>query len=97
MRKNQNFIKNYQNTTSNTDLPHITHPKIREVWAADFRDLVMHHLVYNAISEKFYKRFIRDNYACIPSRGTHDGMHRARLITNEWTRPAYFLNAGFGD
>ncbi len=75
----------------------ITHPKIREVWAADFRDRVVHHLVYNAISEKFYKRFIRDNYACIPGRGTHDGMRRvsqfARSITNEWTQPAYFLKA----
>lgn len=75
----------------------ITHPKIREVWAADFRDRVVHHLVYNAISEKFYKRFIRDNYACIPGRGTHDGLRRvsqfSRSITNEWTRPAYFLKA----
>lgn len=75
----------------------ITHPKIREVWAADFRDRVVHHLVYNTVSEKFYKRFIRDNYACIPGRGTHDGMRRisqfARSITNEWTRPAYFMKA----
>lgn len=75
----------------------ITHPKIREVWAADFRDRVVHHLVYNTVSEKFYKRFIRDNYACIPGRGTHDGMRRisqfARSITNEWTQPAYFMKA----
>ncbi len=75
----------------------ITYPKIREVWAADFRDRVVHHLIYNVISERFYKFFIRDNYACIPGRGTHDGMRRvsgfARSITNEWTRPAYFMKA----
>jgi len=75
----------------------ITHPKIREVWAADFRDRVVHHVIYNAISERFHKRFIRDNYACIPGRGTHDGLRRvlsfARSITNEWTRPAYYLKA----
>lgn len=75
----------------------ITYPKIREVWAADFRDRVVHHVVYNAISERFHKRFIRDNYACIPTRGTHDGMRRisafARSITNEWTSPAYFMKA----
>ena len=75
----------------------ITHPKIREVWAADFRDRVVHHLIYNMISHRFHKRFIRDNYACIPGRGTHDGMHRvskfARSITHQWTKPAYFMKA----
>lgn len=73
----------------------VTHPKIREVWAADFRDRVVHHLIYNAISGHFHRRFIRDSYACIPGRGTHDGMRRvssfARSITRNWTRPAYFL------
>jgi len=75
----------------------VTHPKIREVWAAEFRDRIVHHVIYNAISDRYYKRFIRDNYACIPGRGTHDGMRRvsgfARSITYNWTRPAYFLKA----
>jgi hypothetical protein len=75
----------------------ITHPKIREVWAADFRDRVTHHVIYNAISDRHHRRFIRDNYACIPGRGTHDGMRRvsgfARSITQNWTKPAYFLRA----
>jgi len=75
----------------------ITHPKIREVWAADFRDRVVHHIIYNAISDRHYRRFIRDNYACIPERGTHDGLRRvsgfARSITQSWTKPAYFLRA----
>ena len=75
----------------------ITHPKIREVWAADFRDRVVHHVIYNAISDRHYRRFIRDNYACIPGRGTHDSLRRAsgfaRTITQNWTKPAYFLRA----
>lgn len=75
----------------------VTHPKIREVWAADFRDRVVHHVIYNAISPRFYKSFSRDCYACIPGRGTHDGLDRisgfARSITRNWTRPAYFLKA----
>ena len=75
----------------------IAHPKIREVWAADFRDRVVHHIIYNAIFDRFYRRFIRDCYACIPGRGTHDGMRRvssfARSITHNWTRPAYCLKA----
>ncbi len=75
----------------------ITHPKIREVWAADFRDRVVHHLIYNAISERFHRRFIRDSYACISERGIHDGLQRvtgfARSSTQSWSRPAYFMKA----
>ncbi len=75
----------------------VTHPKTREVWAASFRDRVVHHLIYNAIRERFYSRFIRDSYACIPTRGTHDGCKRvsgfARSITRNWTRPAFVLKA----
>jgi len=75
----------------------VTYPKVREVWAGDFRDRVVHHVIYNAISGRFYRSFIRDSYACIPGRGTHDGMHRvsgfARSITRNWTRPAFFLKA----
>lgn len=75
----------------------ITHPKIREVWAADFRDRVVHHVIYNAISDRFHRRFIRDSYACIPCRGTHDGLRRvsgfARSVTQGWSRPAYFMKA----
>lgn len=73
----------------------VKYPKIREIWAADFRDRVVHHLIYNAIRDRFYRRFIRDSYACIPARGVHDGMRRvsgfARSITRNWTRPAYAL------
>lgn len=73
----------------------VAYPKIREIWAADFRDRVVHHVIYNAISDRFYKRFVRDTYGCIPGRGVHDGMRRtsgfARSITRNWTQPAYAM------
>lgn len=73
----------------------VTYPKIREVWAADFRDRVVHHVIYNAISDRYYRRFIRDSYACIPGRGTHDGLRRisgfARSITQNHTRKAWVM------
>lgn len=73
----------------------VTHPKIREIWAADFRDRVVHHVIYNAICDRFYRRFIRDSYACIPGRGTHDGLRRvsgfARSITQNYTRKAWVM------
>lgn len=73
----------------------VEYPKIREIWAATFRDRIVHHLIYNAISDYYYRRFIRDSYACIPERGIHDGMRRvshfARSVTRNYTRPAYVL------
>jgi RNA-directed DNA polymerase len=73
----------------------VQRPKIREVWAAGFRDRIVHHLITNALTPHYYPRFIRDTYGCIPGRGIHDGMRRvagfARSITRDWTGPAYAL------
>ena len=48
----------------------ITRPKPREVWAAEFRDRIVHHLFYNRVAPRFFARFIADSCACIPGRGT---------------------------
>lgn len=54
----------------------ITHPKRREVFAANFRDRIVHHLYYNYTHEMFERTFIHDTYSCIKKRGTHFGIHR---------------------
>jgi|TARA_A100001391_G_scaffold205410_1_gene205945 retron-type reverse transcriptase len=73
----------------------ITHPKPREVWAATFRDRVVHHLLHNKISPRFTARFIADSCACIPGRGTAYAATRleskARSITQNWSRPAHYM------
>lgn len=73
----------------------ITRPKPREVWAADFRDRVVHHLLYNYISPRFQARFIADSCACIPGRGTLYAAQRIeakiRSITQNWSQPAHYL------
>ncbi|MFA6904482.1 MAG: RNA-directed DNA polymerase, partial [Gallionellaceae bacterium] len=73
----------------------ITRPKPREVWAADFRDRIVHHLLYNRISPRFYAGFIADSCACIPERGTLYGAQRLeakiRSITQNWSKPAHYL------
>ncbi|HEY4698715.1 MAG TPA: RNA-directed DNA polymerase [Gallionella sp.] len=73
----------------------ITRPKPREVWAADFRDRIVHHLLYNRISPRFYAGFIADSCACIPGRGTLYGAKRLeakiRSITHNWSMPAHYL------
>jgi len=73
----------------------VTRPKPREVWAADFRDRIVHHLLYNRIAPRFYASFIVDSCACIPGRGTLYAAQRLeakiRSITQNWKRPAHYL------
>jgi retron-type reverse transcriptase len=73
----------------------ITRPKPREVWAADFRDRIVHHLLYNRVSPRFYASFIADSCACIPGRGTLYAAQRleakVRSITQNWSKPAFYL------
>lgn len=75
----------------------VTHPKPREVWAAEFRDRIVHHLLYNRISARFHDRFIHDSCACIPERGTLFAAQRlerkARSITENWRHHAWYLKA----
>lgn len=73
----------------------VTRPKAREVWAADFRDRIVHHLLYNRIGPRFESGFIADSCACITGRGTLYAVERleakVRSLTQNWQRPAYYL------
>ena len=73
----------------------ITRPKPREVWAAEFRDRIVHHLLYNRVAPQIHTRFIADSCACIPGRGTLYAAQRLeakiRSVTRNWSRPAHYL------
>ena len=73
----------------------ITHPKPREVWAAQFRDRIVHHLLYNHIAPRFHARFVADSCACIPGRGTLYAAQRlesqVRSYTQNWSVGAHYL------
>jgi hypothetical protein len=73
----------------------ITRPKPREVWAAEFRDRIVHHLLYNRIAPRFYHAFISDTCACIPGRGTLYAAQRLeakiRSASQNWSRPLWYL------
>lgn len=73
----------------------VTRPKAREVWAADFRDRIVHHLLYNHIAPRFYASFIADSCACIPGRGTLYAAnrleHKIRSATQNWSKPCFYL------
>jgi hypothetical protein len=73
----------------------IQRPKKREVFAAQFRDRIVHHLYYNYTHELFERTFIQDTYSCIPGRGTHYGIERMtqhiRQESHNWQRQCYAL------
>ena len=72
-------------------------PKLREIWAADFRDRVVQTLFYNRYRDAFHKTFIFDSYACIPGKGTlRAGQRLEKFVcgaTHGHTREAWFLKA----
>jgi RNA-directed DNA polymerase len=70
-------------------------PRPREVWAAGFRDRVVHHAIYRHIGARFENAFIANSCACIPGRGTLYAAQRlegmVRSITQNWSRPVHYL------
>lgn len=70
-------------------------PKMREVFAAEFRDRIVHHLFYNYTHELFERTFIEDSYSCIKNRGTHYGIkrleHHIRSVSENYTKPCFVL------
>jgi len=73
----------------------VTRPKQREIFAADFRDRVVHHLLVEHLERRWEPRFIHDSFACRPGKGTHQGVERLRSFTRKvtcnGTRPAWYL------
>jgi hypothetical protein len=98
-----NLIQLYEELSTGTWKPSpasvfvVKHPKPREVWAADFRDRIVHHLVHRAIAPSFERAFIADSCASIKGRGTLYAANRLeghlRSVTENWTKPAYYLKA----
>ncbi len=68
-------------------------PKPREVFAADFRDRVVHHLLVSHQERVFEPIFIHDSYACRKGKGTLAASDRLmtflRQVTANGQRPAW--------
>jgi RNA-directed DNA polymerase len=69
--------------------------KPREVFAADFRDRIVHHLLLHRIEPVFERRFLHDSYACRKGRGVLAASDRLteflRQATANTARPAWAL------
>ncbi len=54
-----------------------TSPKLREVFAADFSDRVIHHLIVPVLEQIYEPKFIYDSYSCRVDKGIHNATKRA--------------------
>jgi hypothetical protein len=61
-------------------------PKIREIFAADFRDRVVHHLLFNYLGPYYERIFIFDSWACRKDKGTHRAVARTQKFAAELQR-----------
>lgn len=68
-------------------------PVIREIFAAPFRDRVVHHFLYQQVAPWWDKRFIYDSYSCRVGKGTLMGIKRMqqhiRQVTQMGQKEAY--------
>lgn len=71
------------------------YPVKREIFAADFRDRVVHHFIYNYIYEIFDNSFIYDSYSCRKEKGTLLGIkrlnHFIRSCSENYHQDCYIL------
>ncbi len=76
-------------------------PKLREIFAADFRDRVVHHILVKELEKVWEPMFIHDSYACRIGKGTHKAVIRLqtflRKITKNGHIRAYYLQLDVKD
>ena len=70
-------------------------PVKREVFAADFRDRIVHHLVINRMINSFERVVINNSFSCRKGKGVLYGVKKleeeSKLVTNFYTKDAYVL------
>ena len=52
----------------------VTYPKLREVFAADFRDRTVHHLIINKFNDLLEAEMLDSTFACRKGKGTQYGV-----------------------
>ena len=82
-------------TISNSIAFVVDKPVKREIFAANFRDRVVHHFLIQKMNAVFEKHFIYDSYACRKAKGTHFGIGRVdgfiRKCSKNYTQDCYVL------
>jgi len=101
IRAEENLLKLQEELQKKTYYPSrsvcfvVNRPKPREIFAADFKDRVVHHILVDYLEKIWEKIFICDSYACRKDKGTHKGVKRLqsfmRRITKNGSRRAYYM------
>ena len=88
------YDKSYHPTTSIV-FP-VTRPKHREVFAANFRDRIVHHLLMNEFGSLLEDEMIEDSYNCRVGKGNLYGIKRLeekiKIISKNYTVKTYALS-----
>ena len=70
-------------------------PVQREIFAGNFRDRIVHHLIYNYLSPFFERLFIYDDYSCRLEKGVSLGIRRLdhfiRACSKNYSQDCYVL------
>jgi len=94
-------LKNKTYNPSHSILFAARKPKLREIFAADFKDRIIHHLLVSELEKIWGKVFIYDTYACRKGKGTHKAMLRLRSFLNRVSKNrkvrAYYLQLDIKD
>jgi RNA-directed DNA polymerase len=69
----------------------VREPVLREVFAAEFDDRVVHHWLMGKLVPHFESLFIEDSYACRVGKGTHFGIRRLAQRMHSTAPHAYVL------
>ena len=70
-------------------------PVVREIFAAPFRDRVVHHFLFNVCNPWWDKHLIYDSYSCRKEKGTHFGgrrlQHHMQAVSENYTKEAWVI------
>ncbi len=81
--------KNYHIGTSICFLA--SSPKLREIFAASFKDRVVHHILVNQIESFYEKKFLFDVYNNRKGKGIHGAIKRSKSFMNSVGKEGYYL------
>lgn len=72
----------------------VRHPKTREIFAGDFQDRIIHHLIVGVLEPIFEPCFIHQSFACRKRKGTHSAVKALKKalakVTKNYTTPAFY-------
>jgi retron-type reverse transcriptase len=87
-------LKNYQYFPTKSICFAVSYPKLREIFAADFKDRVVHHLLVNQLEPRFEKQFVFHSFACRKYKGGHVAAnylsHFLQQLTKNFSQPGFY-------